>query len=48
MMKNWISENSKEYYSGIPNNDEIMDIIGRISLAIFAVLAIVFIIGMML
>lgn len=48
MMKNWMSDNSKEHYGGIPNNNEIQELIGRISAGIGLILFIIFIIAMLI
>lgn len=47
-MKNWMSDNSKEYYGSIPNNDEIQEFVGRISAGVVLILFIIFIIVMLI
>ena len=39
-MSRWISKNSKEHY-GMPNKDEVLDIVGSVCFAILCVAGIV-------
>lgn len=43
-MKDWMSENSREHYCGVPNKDECMELTGRVSLGVVLIVIIVAII----